>query len=85
MKLQGAHPGASAHSFRKDLRVQESRSVRVVLDLDPEGETIQGSVSDSRQGNRPFQGWLELASALEAARTARNEPRRHAGQRPDGR
>jgi hypothetical protein len=49
--------------------------VRIVLDLDPEGETIQGSMSDAIEGARTFQGWLELANALEAVRKANGEPR----------
>jgi hypothetical protein len=68
----------------KIVRVQESRSVRVVLELDPEGETIQGSLSDALKGHRPFQGWLELASALEAVRKAREEPRARHCQRAEG-
>lgn len=50
--------------------MHEPRPVRIVLDLDPSGETICGAVSDAFRDSHPFYGWLELAGALEAARIA---------------
>jgi hypothetical protein len=56
------------------LRMHEPQNVRLILDIDPDGETIRGSVSKADQGGRPFFGWLELAAALEAARQEVTEP-----------
>jgi hypothetical protein len=72
--------------------MHESRPVRIVLDLDPDGDTICGAVcDDSLEHRRPFHGWLEPAGVLEAARhastcesaralgSARRRSGRHAG------
>lgn len=57
------------------VRMHGSHNVRVILDLDADGETIRGSISKADEGSRPFFGWLELAGALEAARRRGSEPR----------
>jgi hypothetical protein len=44
--------------------------LRVVLDLQIEGELIQGLISTPDQCGQPFFGWLELASQLQKGRTA---------------
>jgi hypothetical protein len=62
--------------------MNESQAVRVVLDLDPNSEPIRGSLSASDQDSRPFFGWLELASAVEAARAAAHVGQRGRGNRP---
>jgi hypothetical protein len=41
----------------------------VILDVQREGVPISGSVSVSRGARRQFHGWLELAAAVEAARS----------------
>jgi hypothetical protein len=48
--------------------VEESGHVRVVLDLQIEGEPITGRISLGAESERPFHGWLELANAIESAR-----------------
>jgi hypothetical protein len=48
--------------------MRQSRPVRVVLDIDPDGEPIRGFLSALDQDQRPFFGWLELVGAVEAAR-----------------
>jgi hypothetical protein len=48
--------------------MRQSRPVRVVLDIDPDGEPIRGFLSALDQDHRPFFGWLELVGAVEAAR-----------------
>jgi hypothetical protein len=44
-------------------------SIRVVLEVDPEIEPIQGDVRTERGERVAFQGWMELTSAIEEART----------------
>ena len=40
----------------------------MILDVEREGAPIQGSLSVAPGVERRFQGWLELADVLEAAR-----------------
>jgi len=57
--------------------------VLVLLDLETDGGVIRGSLSTPDRGRREFFGWLELASELEAARTATShEPGPAASARP---
>jgi hypothetical protein len=46
---------------------------RVVIELEP-GEPLHGSISVGAGPEQPFFGWIELARALEAARSL-EEPR----------
>jgi hypothetical protein len=48
--------------------MRQSRQIRVVLDIEPDGEPIRGSLSAVDHDSRPFFGWLELVGAVEAAR-----------------
>ena len=44
--------------------------MRVILDVERDGVPIRGSLSIAPGVERRFHGWLELADALEAARTS---------------
>jgi hypothetical protein len=48
-------------------------TARVVLELEPEGEPIRGSISSPCHSDGRFHGWLELADALETARRSGRE------------
>jgi hypothetical protein len=48
--------------------VNQPSQVRVVLDLETEGEQIQGSMSADGDSGLRFVGWLQLASRLERMR-----------------
>jgi hypothetical protein len=50
--------------------VAASSQVRVVLDLDADGDLICGSISTADHAPHQFFGWLELADELEAVRVA---------------
>jgi hypothetical protein len=39
---------------------------RVTVDVEPGSDPIRGRIEDER-GSRPFEGWLQLARALEEA------------------
>lgn len=41
---------------------------QVVLELDIAPERIRGTIRDARGASRPFEGWTQLTSLLEAAR-----------------
>jgi hypothetical protein len=45
-----------------------ARHVEVRLELDPEGDPVRGVFHDGRGNAREFYGWLQLMSAIEAAR-----------------
>ena len=68
--------------FGDTLQVQSSQQVRVVLDLDLDGEPIRGSVCGADQGIRPFFGWLELANALVRVREFAVDAERSSSPKP---
>jgi hypothetical protein len=41
---------------------------RVTVDIEPGSDPIRGYIEDDK-GSRPFEGWLQLARALEQAST----------------
>lgn len=45
--------------------MEHSGRRRLILEIDLKADPIAGSITDER-GDRPFAGWLELATALEA-------------------
>lgn len=45
------------------------RSVRIELELELDADTIAGTLSSPDSPSHPFDGWLELASAIEQLRT----------------
>jgi hypothetical protein len=53
----------------RDARATMAFTIHVELDLEPNREPIAGTLSGQDFTARPFDGWLELASAIEAART----------------
>jgi hypothetical protein len=66
------------------------RHLQVTIDLELDPGPIGGHVSSYRHPGRRFQGWLELASAIEQLRTAALEdpsaseqPRRLPSNGPD--
>jgi hypothetical protein len=66
--------------------MHQSRPVRLVLDIDPDGEPIRGQLSVLDRGCRPFFGWLELVGAVEAARhptSSTKSPGTHYGTAQD--
>ena len=50
-----------AHVFRHGY-------VQVVIDLDTDGDQIQGSLTPAGEDRKHFYGWLQLASHLERIR-----------------
>jgi hypothetical protein len=49
--------------------MENSLAVHVELDLDPGADPIEGRMSVAGGPPEPFTGWMELASALERARS----------------
>jgi hypothetical protein len=50
------------------MHVAQRLLIRIVLDLETQGDPIRGWISKVSQPARPFHGWLELAHELEDAR-----------------
>jgi hypothetical protein len=44
-----------------------SHTVTVTLEVDPTSDPIQGIARDEQGAERPFTGWIGLATALELA------------------
>jgi hypothetical protein len=63
----------------------DSPCVRVVLYLETDVEAIRGIVWAAGSGRRDFYGWIELANALEVARTPPRLAERDTTVRPPGR
>jgi hypothetical protein len=49
-------------------RVRAVRAIRVTVYLDVGSEPLSGTVAINDQEQRRFQGWIELAHAIELAR-----------------
>ena len=45
-----------------------------LIDLDLDATPIAGYIASDHDARRPFHGWLELSSAIEARRTAGPSP-----------
>jgi hypothetical protein len=45
-------------------------TARVRLSINIGSDPIEGSLDTGQQGPQPFSGWVELAAAIEAVRTA---------------
>jgi len=45
-------------------------TAHVMLAIDVDSDPISGLVSNGTEGSTPFNGWVELASMIEAARSA---------------
>ncbi len=56
--------------------------VTLSLELDPSSEPISGSLKDAQGERRSFQGWMELALALEALMQAARSSRSERAQAP---
>jgi hypothetical protein len=64
----GSGPGANLAASEEPETVASSSQVRVVLDLDLDGDPICGSISAADRDSHRFFGWLELADELEVMR-----------------
>jgi hypothetical protein len=64
----GFDPGANLPALEEPEGVAASSQVRVVLDLDADGDLICGSISTADHAPHQFFGWLELADELEGVR-----------------
>lgn len=40
--------------------------IRLTLELEPGNDSIRGSLNDEHGNRKSFEGWMELAAALEA-------------------
>jgi hypothetical protein len=49
-------------------RVDQPREIRVTVYLDPRAEPVRGTIEVDGSERRPFQGWIELAHAIDSAR-----------------
>lgn len=56
----------------------ETGTAHLRLAIDVDSDPISGSVSNGTGGSRPFSGWIELVSVIEAVRRA--DPRARAGE-----
>ena len=58
------------------------RSVRIELELELDADTIAGTLSSPDTPSHPFDGWLELASAIEQLRTTATRASRPGSVKP---
>jgi hypothetical protein len=62
--------------------VEHSRAIRVTLQLDVGSDPLSGTVSIEGRQQRRFQGWIELAAAIESARAGGTAEREEAPDPP---
>lgn len=51
------------------LQRREQTLIRIVIDLDGEGDPIEGRLVEPRDHASSFRGWLALTALIEAIRT----------------
>ena len=65
----GGDHGASAHGGRHDGRMT---STTLTVELECDSDPVRGTIVAPDGSTVAFVGWIELAAALEAARSRRN-------------
>ncbi len=55
-----------------NLWTMRSGTAHLSLAIDVDSEPISGSISNGCRVEQPFTGWIELAAAIEAVRSARH-------------
>jgi len=67
-KRQGADPDVVRPARRKTARVTNSgRHIRLIVDIDPTSDPIQGMLSHGDGPEQPFVGWTPFVRAVEIA------------------
>jgi len=64
------------------LRVEIRRAVTVTLYLDPGSDPVSGTVAVDEEQQRRFQGWIELAHAIDRAHAGGPAEREESGGPP---
>jgi len=59
----------NTHAMEPDHPEQASTQLRLTLELQPQQDSVAGSLRDENGGHHRFAGWLDLLTLLEAARS----------------
>ncbi|HSC04431.1 MAG TPA: hypothetical protein VLC49_13965 [Solirubrobacteraceae bacterium] len=60
----------------------ERATAHLELAIEVDSDPISGSVSNGSRRSQPFNGWIELVAAIEAARSAGQSERQTLGSLP---
>jgi hypothetical protein len=72
LEKQGCVPDANEDRNGEDQRMSAATNtdpIRLMLELEPDHEPIQGKLTEPDAQPTPFRGWLALTALIEAART----------------
>ncbi len=77
----GVLPWGGTERNTPNLWTMRSGTAHLSLAIDVDSDPISGSISNGCHVERPFTGWIELAAAIEAVRSARHGSE---GSEPEG-